>query len=62
MIGLPGYGVLDFSVMRTVGRNLDLFVTAQNLLDKEYYVQLLPTTSAAPRLVNGGVRVRFAGR
>ena len=60
--GLPGYGVLDFSVMRTVGRNLDLFVTAQNLLDKEYYVQLLPTTSAAPRLVNGGVRVRFAGR
>src|SRR5688572_24945670 len=62
VIGLPGYGVLDFSVMRTVGRNLDLFVTAQNLLDKEYYVQLLPTTSAAPRLVNGGIRVRFAGR
>src|SRR5688572_13633909 len=62
VVGLPGYGVLDLSVMRTVGRNVDLFVTAQNLFDKEYYVQLLPTTSAAPRLVNGGIRVRFAGR
>jgi outer membrane receptor protein involved in Fe transport len=62
VIGLPGYGVLDLSVMRTVGRNVDLFVTAQNLFDKEYYVQLLPTTSAAPRLVNGGIRVRFAQR
>jgi outer membrane receptor protein involved in Fe transport len=60
--GLPPYGVLDLSVMRTVGRNVDLFVTAQNLLDKEYYVQLFPTTSAAPRLINGGIRVRFSGR
>jgi len=62
VIGLPGYGVLDLSVMRTVGRNVDLFVTAQNLFDKEYYVQLLPTTSAAPRLVNGGIRLRFSQR
>jgi outer membrane receptor protein involved in Fe transport len=62
VIGLPGYGVLELSAMRTVGRNFDLFVTAQNLLDKEYYVQLLPTTSAAPRLINAGVRVRFSGR
>jgi outer membrane receptor protein involved in Fe transport len=60
--GLPAYGVLDMSVTRGVGRNVDVFVTAQNLFDKEYYVQLFPTTAAAPRLVNAGIRVRFSGR
>jgi hypothetical protein len=34
----------------------------QNLLDEEYYVQLLPTTIGSPRLVHGGVRVRWSGR
>jgi outer membrane receptor protein involved in Fe transport len=61
-LGLPAYGVLDLSVTRGVGRNVDVFLTAQNVLDKEYYVQLFPTTTAAPRLVNAGIRVRFSGR
>jgi outer membrane cobalamin receptor len=60
--GLPAYGVVDLSVLRAIGRNLDAFVTAQNLFDKEYWVQLQPTTIAAPRLVNVGVRVRWSGR
>jgi len=60
--GLPAYGVLDFSASREIGRNLDVFFGVQNLLDEEYYVQLLPTTIGSPRLVHGGVRVRWSGR
>jgi outer membrane receptor protein involved in Fe transport len=60
--GLPPYGVLDFSVLRSIGRNLEVFFGVQNLFDQEYYVQLQPTTTGSPRLVNGGVRVRFSGR
>ncbi len=60
--GLPAYGVVDLSVLRALGRNLDVFVTVQNMFDKEYWVQLVPTTIAAPRLVNVGLRVRWSGR
>jgi outer membrane receptor protein involved in Fe transport len=60
--GLPPYGVLDFSVSRDFGRNLEVFFGVQNTFDTEYYVMLLPTTTGSPRLVNGGVRVRFSGR
>jgi outer membrane receptor protein involved in Fe transport len=60
--GLPAYGVVDMSVLRALGRNLDVFVTVQNMFDKEYWVQLQPTTIAAPRLVNVGLRVRWSGR
>jgi iron complex outermembrane receptor protein len=59
---LPAFGVVELSLLRAVGRNLDVFFTVQNLFDKEYYVQLSPTTTAAPRLVNGGIRLRFARR
>jgi outer membrane receptor protein involved in Fe transport len=59
---LPAYGTVDLSLSRDIGRNLDVFLTAQNLFDKEYLVQRNPSTIAAPRLVSGGVRVRFSGR
>ena len=59
---LPAYGTVELSLFRAIGANLDVFFTAQNLFDKEYIVQRNPTTSAAPRLVNGGIRVRFSGR
>ena len=59
---LPAYGTVELSLFRAIGGNLDVFFTAQNLFDKEYIVQRNPTTSAAPRLVSGGVRVRFSGR
>jgi outer membrane receptor protein involved in Fe transport len=39
-----------------------VFFGVQNILDEEVYVQTNPTTVGAPRLVQGGVRVRFAGR
>jgi outer membrane receptor protein involved in Fe transport len=59
---LPAYGVVELSLFRAIGPRLDVFFTAQNLFDQEYYVQRNPTTTAAPRLVNGGIRVRFARR
>ena len=59
---LPSYGTVELSLFRAIGSRLDVFFTAQNLFDKEYIVQRNPTTSAAPRLVNGGLRVRLAGR
>jgi outer membrane receptor protein involved in Fe transport len=59
---LPAYGVADLSVSRTISRQLDVFFGVQNLFDKQYIVGTLPTTIGAPRLVNGGVRIRLAGR
>jgi len=60
--GLPGYSVADLFVSRTINRNLEAFVGLQNLFDQTYFVGTLPTTIGSPRLVNVGVRVRFAGR
>ncbi|MBI3491021.1 MAG: TonB-dependent receptor [Acidobacteria bacterium] len=60
--GLPGYAIVDVTASRAIGRYLDVFVAAQNLLDTEYFVGTLPTTIGSPRLVNGGVRVHFSGR
>ena len=60
--GLPGYAVVDLSASRAVGRNLQAFVGVQNLLDTIYFVQTNPSTIGTPRLVNGGVRIRFSGR
>jgi outer membrane receptor protein involved in Fe transport len=60
--GLPGYGTVELSALREIGRNLDVFFGVQNLFDKEYYVGFAPTTIGTPRLVNAGIRVRWAGR
>jgi outer membrane receptor protein involved in Fe transport len=60
--GLPPYGVIELSASREMTPNIDLFVGVQNLFDTEYYVGLSPTTIGTPRLVNGGIRVRFSGR
>ena len=60
--GLPGYAVVDFTVMRDVGRRMQAFVGVQNLFDKVYFVQTNPSTIGTPRLINGGVRVRLTGK
>jgi outer membrane receptor protein involved in Fe transport len=60
--GLPGYGLASFTASRAVGRNLDAFIGVQNLFDQQYFVGTLPTTVGSPRLVTGGVRVRWTGR
>jgi len=60
--GLPGYGVVDVTAVREIGRNLDVLFGVQNLFNTEYYVGLVPTTIGSPRLINGGVRVHWSGR
>jgi outer membrane receptor protein involved in Fe transport len=60
--GLPAYALADLTVSRTVGRHVDAFVGVQNLFDRQYFVGTLPTTIGSPRLINGGLRIRFAGR
>ena len=61
-VGLPGYAAVDVSASRSLGRTFEVFVGAQNLFDQVYFVQTNPSTIGTPRLVNAGVRVRFAGR
>ena len=60
--GLPGFTVVDLSASRAFGRNFEVFAGAQNLFDQVYFVQTNPSTIGTPRLVNAGVRVRFAGK
>jgi outer membrane receptor for Fe3+-dicitrate len=60
--GLPGYASWDLNVVRDVGRGLQVFFGVQNMFDQVYFVQTNPSTTGTPRLVNGGVRVRFSGR
>ena len=60
--GLPGYTVVDLSVSRNLGRNIQAFFGVQNLTDKVYFVQTNPSTIGTPRLVNGGLRIRWSGR
>ncbi len=60
--GLPAYATTELTISRALGRNVDVFFAAQNLFNKEYIVALLPTTIGSPRLVNGGIRVKFSGR
>ena len=60
--GLPGYTSVDLNASRNFGRALQVFFGVQNLLDKEYFVQTNPSTIGTPRLINGGIRIRFSGR
>jgi iron complex outermembrane receptor protein len=60
--GLPGYVLVDLMASRSFGKNLDVFFGVQNLFDQAFFVQTNPSTVGTPRLINGGVRVRFVGR
>jgi hypothetical protein len=60
--GLPGYRIVDITASRAIGKYVEVFIGAQNLFNTEYFVGTLPTTIGSPRLVNGGVRIRFMGR
>jgi outer membrane receptor protein involved in Fe transport len=60
--GLPAYATVEFSASRAITKSFDVFFGVQNLFDQEYFVGLLPTTVGTPRLINGGLRVRFSGK
>lgn len=57
--GLPGYTAVDVTASRALGRMFEVFIGAQNVFDSEYFVQTNPSTIGTPRLVHGGLRVRF---
>jgi len=59
---LKGYKVFDLTVSRAIRSNIEAFFGVQNLFDEEFTVGTLPTTIGNPRLVNGGIRVKFSGR
>ena len=59
---LPKYALVNLSVSRSVGRNLEVFTAVQNMLDTEYFVGSLPTLIGAPRLVSGGLKIHFQRR
>jgi outer membrane receptor protein involved in Fe transport len=60
--GLPKYTLVDLMISRAFGRNFDAYFGIQNIADRQYFVQTQATTVGAPRLVTGGIRVRFSGR
>jgi outer membrane receptor protein involved in Fe transport len=60
--GLPKYAVVGLSAARPLSRNLELFLTVQNLLDQQYFVGTLPTLVGPSRLASGGLRLSFRGR
>jgi outer membrane receptor protein involved in Fe transport len=60
--GLPKYAVVGLFASHTLARNFEVFLSAQNLFDQEYFVGTQPTITGAPRLVSGGIRVRLQGR
>jgi outer membrane receptor protein involved in Fe transport len=60
--GLPAYATMEMMISRALGQHADVFFGVQNLFDEEYYVGLAPTTIGSPRLMHGGIRVRFSGR
>ncbi|MSO46087.1 MAG: TonB-dependent receptor [Acidobacteria bacterium] len=60
--GLPKYAVVDLMASRAIGNTLEVFFGVQNLFDQTYFVQTNPSTFGTPRLVHGGVRLRFTGR
>jgi outer membrane receptor protein involved in Fe transport len=50
--------VTNFTVSRTINRNVDIFLGVQNVFGTTYYVGTMPTTIGTPRLVNGGIRLK----
>lgn len=60
--GLPGYRAIDVQAARDLTQRFQVFVGAQNVTNKVFFVQTNPSTVGTPRLINFGVRVRFAGR
>jgi outer membrane receptor protein involved in Fe transport len=58
-LALPAFTVVDATLGRRLGRNAEVFLAVENLLDREYLVGRAGVdTVGAPRLVRAGLRVR----
>jgi iron complex outermembrane receptor protein len=59
-LALGGFTVVDATLARPLTRLVEVFVAVQNIFDARYAVGRTPLeTIGAPRLVRGGVRLRF---
>jgi outer membrane receptor protein involved in Fe transport len=57
---LGSFALIDVTVARPLGRYFEAFVAVQNLLDERFAVGRTPIeTLGMPRMVRGGVRLRF---
>ncbi|MGH9767809.1 MAG: TonB-dependent receptor, partial [Blastocatellia bacterium] len=57
---LGSFAVIDLMVARPITRHIEAFVAVQNLLNERYAVGRTPIeTLGMPRMVRGGVRLRF---
>ncbi|MGH9838477.1 MAG: TonB-dependent receptor [Blastocatellia bacterium] len=57
---LGSFAVIDATVARPLGRYFEVFVAVQNLLDERFAVGRTPLeTLGMPRMLRGGVRLRF---
>ncbi len=59
--GMPGFSLVDLMVSRAVGRNFEVFLSGENLLNKDYFVGTVPTLLGPPRLMTVGFRLRWQG-
>lgn len=59
---LPYYSTVDINVSRKISQNLEFFFGVQNLFDRTFYVQRVPTTNGAPRFVSGGLQITWNGK
>lgn len=59
-LALPAFAVVDATISRAIGRNVEAFAAAENLLDRRFLVGRAGVdTVGAPRLVRAGLRVRM---
>ena len=57
---LGSFAVIDASLSRAVYRNVELFFSAQNLLDDRFVVARTPIENVGmPRMIRGGLRFRW---
>ncbi len=57
---LGSFAVVDATLARSFGRYFEAFVAVQNLLDEKIIVARTPIENiGAPRLIRGGIRIRF---
>ncbi|MDQ3009670.1 MAG: TonB-dependent receptor, partial [Acidobacteriota bacterium] len=57
---LGGFAVIDVNVARPFAKYFEAFIAVQNLLDERYSVGRTPLeTLGMPRMVRGGLRIRF---
>ena len=59
---LGSYLVVDATLSRRLGEATEIFLTVENLFDREYPVRSNPASIGTPLLIQGGIRLQIRGR